>query len=109
MTPKDVAEQIGKTLANERGGCLKFVCIWRLKGDPLDDGCSHIRRCSVGEFLSEESNQQGVWLIDGGWGFPPGAIAVQWQGDRWKNLGYASPANEQWMQLVGEVESPHGD
>ncbi|EPC6068888.1 hypothetical protein M8U49_06850 [Enterobacter hormaechei] len=75
---KTIFEQLGENLANENGGGYGFVCIWRKKGDPLDDGSNHARHCSVGEFLSIQENQKGEWLIDGGWGAPPGAIRVRW-------------------------------
>jgi len=75
---KTIQEQIGDTLASENGGAFGFVCIFRKKGDPLDDGADHARKCTVAEFLSEPKNQAGTWLIDGGWGGPPGPIHVRW-------------------------------
>lgn len=43
---------------------------------------------TVGEFLSNPINQYGLWLIDGGWGGPPGPRAVRWDGTRWEDLGF---------------------
>ncbi|WDQ26702.1 hypothetical protein phiKPNH21_00090 [Klebsiella phage phi_KPN_H2] len=85
-----IEDQIGKELAAEDGGGFGFVCIWREKGDPLDDGSDHARHCSVGEFLSRPENQKGKWLIDGGWGGPPGPIHVQWneETNEWENGGF---------------------
>lgn len=75
---KSIEEQIGESLAKDSGGAFGFVCIWRIKGDPLDDGADHARKCTVGEFLSQPENQAGTWLIDCGWGSPPGPIHVRW-------------------------------
>lgn len=87
---KNIEQQIGERLANERGGAFGFVCIWRKKGDPLDDGGENNRNCSVGEFLSRPENQSGLWLIDGGWGYPPGPVHVKWNEItmEWENGGF---------------------
>lgn len=87
---KAIEDQIGAALANERGGSFGFVCIWRKKDDPLNDGSDHARKCSVGEFLSMPDNQKGTWFIDGGWGGPPGAIHVRWneKTSEWENGGF---------------------
>ena len=87
---KTIAEQIGQNLAAEDEGGSGFVCIWRKSGDPLDDGADHARRCSVGEFLSLPENQRGTWLVDGGWGGPPGPIHVRWDEStqEWENGGF---------------------
>ena len=87
---KGIEKQIGETLANESGGGFGFVCIWRLKSDPLYDGESDAKKCTVGEFLSIDKNKKGIWLIDGGWGSPPGAIHVRWNNEthEWENGGY---------------------
>lgn len=88
--PRPIAEQIGANLASEGGGEFGFVCIWRKNDDPLNDGSPHDRRLTVGEFLSIPENQQGVWLIDGGWGGPPGPIHVRWDAEKkeWENGGF---------------------
>jgi len=87
---KTIAEQIGKSLADEKGGGFGFVCIWRKRGDSLDDGSEHARKTTVGEFLSKPENQKGLWFIDGGWGGPPGPIHVRWNNDinEWECGGY---------------------
>lgn len=74
-----------KALVDEDGGAFGFVCIWRA-GDKGDSA----RRCTVGEWLSDPHNQSGVWLIDGGWGGPPGPIHVAWNAkdNAWVNGGY---------------------
>jgi hypothetical protein len=86
----EIETQIGKVLANEKGGTLGFVCIWRKANDPLDDGLACDRKCSVWEFLSNPKNQKGTWLIDGGWGGPPGPIHVRWNDNKkeWENGGF---------------------
>jgi len=81
----DIEEQIGKTLADEGGGEYGFVCIWR-----IGDNSNSSRECTVKEFLSRPDNQNGTWLIDGGWGGPPGPIHVRWNGElnKWENGGF---------------------
>ena len=87
---RSIEQQIGEQLAYERGGGFGFVCIWRKRGDPLDDGSEHSRKVSVGEFLSNPNNQMGTWLIDGGWGGPPGPIHVRWNDKigEWEHGGF---------------------
>ena len=85
---RPIADQIGETLANEKGMPDSegwFVCVWR-----KDDHSDSSRRCTVGEFLSRPENQRGTWLIDGGWGGPPGPIHVRWNEatNEWENGGY---------------------
>jgi hypothetical protein len=82
---RSIEEQIGATLANEDGGELGLVCIWR-EGD---NGCV-ARKCTVKDWLSRPENQSGTWLIDGGWGGPPGPIHVRWAETRqeWENGGF---------------------
>jgi len=81
----DTLRKLSPTLIAERGGGFGFVCIWR-EGWVGDSA----RKCSVGEWLSQVENQSGVWLIDGGWGGPPGPIHVRWNvKDRaWDNGGF---------------------
>lgn len=71
-------------LIAEDGGAYGFVCIWR-RGEDAPP-----RRCTVGEFLSRQENQSGAWLIDGGWGGPPGAVHVRWDAAllEWEYGGY---------------------
>ena len=88
---KSIEDQIGETLSKENGGGYGFVCIWRKSGDPLAiDGDDAARKCTVGEFLNRLENQKGLWLIDGGWGCPPGAIHVRWNDEKeeWENGGF---------------------
>lgn len=89
---KPIAQQIGETLANESG--MGGVCIWRMNDDPLKetdewkDEALYIG--TVGEFLSKKKNQIGLWLVDGGWGGPPGPIHVRWNDEtcEWENGGF---------------------
>ena len=80
-----IEEQIGERLARENGGGYGFVCIWR-KDRSIDISF----KGTVGEWLSMPENQSGTWLIDGGWGGPPGAIHVRWDDDKkeWENGGF---------------------
>ena len=79
-------KNLPQDLIDESGGSFGFVCIWR-----KDDKGSHARDgIAVGEWLSRPENQSGTWLIDGGWGGPPGPIHVRWndQEHAWENGGY---------------------
>jgi hypothetical protein len=71
-------------LINEDGGEFGFVFIWR-EGDSGGE-----RTGTVGEWLSHPDNQSGTWMIDGGWGGPPGPIHVRWDelNSEWINGGY---------------------
>jgi len=75
-------------LRAENGG--GFVCIWRKKDDPLNDGSDCARKCTVDDWLSIASNCCGEWYIDGGWGGPPGPIKVRWDdvAKQWINCGF---------------------
>lgn len=81
----DPLKNLPAVLIEENGAGFGFVCIWR-RGD---SGAS-ARKCTVGEWLSQAENQSGTWLIDGGWGGPPGPIHVRWSDERgaWENGGY---------------------
>lgn len=83
MTVADHLRHLPPKLIAEDGAGFGFVCIWR-KGDHGEDA----RHCTVGEFLSRPENQSGTWLIDGGWGGPPGPIYVRWDGSAWEFGGY---------------------
>ncbi len=82
----DVLKKLHPTLIAENGGGFGFVCIWRMPRDGSDSA----RKCTVGDWLSRPENQSGTWLIDGGWGGPPGPIHVRWnEADQaWDNGGY---------------------
>lgn len=82
----DVLQHIHPSLQKERGEFTDTfcLCIWR-KGSTAG---SIEKGKSVGEFLSDPANQSGTWLIDGGWGGPPGPIHVRWNGSFWENGGY---------------------
>jgi hypothetical protein len=43
---------------------------------------------SVGALLENPEMQSGAWLIDGGWGAPPGPVCVEWKDGRWVGRGY---------------------
>lgn len=81
----DPLRNLPPTLIAENGSGFGFVCIWR-KGESGDSA----RKCTVGEWLSKPENQRGTWLIDGGWGGPPGPIHVRWSepDQAWENGGY---------------------
>ena len=89
-TDGSVCARLNATLRAENGAGFGFVCIWRRKGDPLDDGTDHARKCTVEEWLSKPENFGGEWYIDGGWGGPPGPIKVRWDAaaKQWVNCGF---------------------
>lgn len=83
---------LNETILAERGyyEAINGVCgyaglnIWR-----PDLSEKHVfRGKSVGEFLSDASNQSGAWLIDVGWGGPSGPIRVRWVDGEWVNDGF---------------------
>jgi hypothetical protein len=74
---------LGETLSNVREPDIG-VCIWR--PDKSED--HFVTDASVGEFLARPEHQSGTWLIDGGWGGPPGPIHVRWNGTDWDNGGF---------------------
>jgi len=65
----------------EQGGI--GVVIWR-----PDRSQEELEKVSVENFLSKPENCSGEWLIDGGWGGPPGPIKVKWDGEYWVNFGF---------------------
>jgi hypothetical protein len=74
-----VCELLPKSLREEKGIPGVGICIWRK--DRSVDFCGET---TVEEFLSREENCSGEWLIDGGWGGPPGPIKVCWGGGSWR-------------------------
>lgn len=83
---------LGETLSAEQGRYLDAqtgryvmhgVAIWR------PDGSEEYRiSMTVGEFLGRPEHQCGAWLIDAGWGGPPGPIRVRWVEGEWENDGF---------------------
>ena len=73
-----------QSLLDERGMFDVGAAIWR----PGSSETAYYTRGkeTVGEFLSR--HQSGEWLIDGGWGGPPGPLRVKWDGNDWINLGF---------------------
>lgn len=93
----DPLRRLPTNLVNERG-MSPGVHIARPGSKPSDE---NYRKCSVGEFLSRPENQSGEWLIDGGWGGPPGAIKVSWDDDSqdWENLGFPPWTNSVYFVM----------
>jgi hypothetical protein len=80
----EMFKEIPPSVLAENGGGFGFVCIWQ-EGQPQP----HARySVTVEQWLSNPENQHGTWFIDGGWGGPPGAIHVRWNGSRWEYGGY---------------------
>jgi hypothetical protein len=86
---KNVLKFLSDTLINENGMPNIGVCIWR-----EDKSFEIYYKGTVGEFLSRKENQYGNWLIDGGWGGPPGPIKVIWNNYHWVNYGFPPWAND---------------
>ena len=82
-------------LRNESGGLFGFVAIGRPEQD--EDCCRH--GVTVEEFLSKPENFGGTWLIDGGWGGPPGPIRVDWLNSqsRWQSRGYSAECGDPFL------------
>jgi hypothetical protein len=82
-TDDKVLRAVPRSLLNERGwgGAL---CIWR----PVGGVEFVLSGSSVREFLLKPEHQSGTWLIDGGWGAPPGPLFVRWENDAWTYGGY---------------------
>lgn len=70
------------SLKDEAGMPSVGVAIWR-RGE-----VSTPREGTVGEFLERPDNQSGTWLIDGGWGGPPGPVEVDWIDGAWVDQGH---------------------
>ena len=81
----EVTADLPANLRTERGMPGVGVAIWR-KGQ--HDNV--MQTCTVGEFLSRPENCSGEWLIDGGWGGPPGPLLVKWGDGRWIFRGWAA-------------------
>lgn len=86
-----ILRDIPPTLAQEAGypvgGDPRPFCSIR-RADDREERGTYQPGMTVGEFLSDPANQSGTWLIDGGWGGPPGPIHVRWNGEYWENGGY---------------------
>ncbi|KKN88154.1 hypothetical protein LCGC14_0252260 [marine sediment metagenome] len=77
------ANGLPTTLAAETGTLGVGVAIWR-----RGEGRGPMWKGTVGEFLNRSDYQSGTWLIDGGWGGPPGPIEVDWVDGQWVSQGY---------------------
>lgn len=75
--------RLRKELIEERGMLLAGVAIWR-----RGEGAGPLWVGTVGEFLDRPDYQSGTWLIDGGWGGPPGPIEVDWIDGEWIDQGH---------------------
>jgi len=81
----NIKKQIGENLFKEDGGEFGFVLLWREGSDETIKWMG-----TVGEFLDIKENQNGTWLIDGGWGGPPGPIHVRYNEttSEWEHGGF---------------------
>lgn len=99
MSERDVCARLPESLRRESGG--GFVCIWRpdrQTGEPSDR-----HGITVEDWLSRSENYGGIWLIDGGWGGPPGPLTVAWTGVDWEPCGYwAGDGAGRARRIVGE-------
>lgn len=76
-------EPLGERLRKEAGMPGIGVSICRPGRDE-----SHMWNGTVESFLLMPEHQSGTWLIDGGWGGPPGPIHVRWTGVAWESGGF---------------------
>ncbi len=79
----NVLRKLSEQLINDKGMPNVGMAIWRDKEKTN-------YTTSIGEFLSLAENLGGYWLIDGGWGGPPGPILVIWdhRDNTWRSLGF---------------------
>ena len=80
-------------LRSENGGPFGFVAIGRPGQD--HDCCCH--GVTVEQFLNKPENFGGTWLIDGGWGEPPGPIRVDWLNWSWQYRGYSAECRDPFL------------
>jgi hypothetical protein len=97
----DVCARLPESLRRESGSPSIGVALWR-PDRPLGEPAKwHVG--TVEEFLSRPENQSGIWLIDGGWGGPPGPLTVAWTGKDWENCGWwAGDGRGLARRIVGE-------
>lgn len=98
----DTIGHLPGNLRDERGMPGSGVAIWR-----PDSSADVMWKGTVGEFLSDPANQSGRWLIDGGWGGPPGALAVDWNGYEWRSMGF--PPHAPYQLHAAKRDQPPGD
>jgi hypothetical protein len=82
-------------LRNENGGPFGFVAI----GRPGQNDDCYRHGVAVEEFLSKPENFGGTWLIDGGWGGPPGPVRVDWltSESRWQCRGFSAGCRDPFL------------
>jgi hypothetical protein len=96
----DPCRTLSDVLRNENGGDhYGFVAISR--PGQAGDGCYRYG-VTVEQFLGMPENFGGTWLIDGGWGGPPGPVRVDWLSSelRWQCRGYAAECRDQFLPVV---------
>lgn len=82
----DPLRNLSETLLNVGGEKDSWGVVIKRKGErdaPIYHG-------PVRDWLSRPDNHSGTWLIDGGWGGPPGHIHVTWNDETkaWDNEGF---------------------
>jgi hypothetical protein len=89
----DPCRTLSDGLRNEDGGESWPVAIWR-PGRIGNDCYRH--EVTVEQFLGMPGNFGGTWLIDGGWGGPPGPVRVDWldSESRWQCRGYSAECRD---------------
>jgi hypothetical protein len=84
-----VTAKVPERLRDERGMPGIGVSIWR-----RDRSVEVLHTGTVEEFLLRPENQSGRWLIDGGWGGPPGPLVVDWIDGEWVSRGWLASLRE---------------
>lgn len=89
MLPKRLMDECGKCFdVSKQQHEIRGVFIWR-QGESETLANPRTRKMvTVGEFLGRPDNQSGSWLIDAGWGGPPGPIRVRWVDGDWVYDGF---------------------
>jgi hypothetical protein len=96
----DPCRTLSNNLRNENGGNYGFVVIGRpYRITDLDADDCYRYGVNVEQFLSKPENFGGTWLIDGGWGGPPGPIRVDWLARelRWQCRGYSAECPDPFL------------
>ena len=94
----DPCRTLVQGLRSEDGG--SFGCVAIFRPGQKGKGIYH-HGITVDEFLSRPSNFGGTWLIDGGWGGPPGPVRVDWvdEESRWTCKGYSAECRDPFQPL----------
>lgn len=92
-----LTDNIPKQILEEKGMPSVGVCFWREdRREPTKTAKS------VKEFLEDPANQKGFWLMDGGWGGPPGPVVLKYHRFMgvWTFHGYWAGLNSEGIRVL---------